>query len=99
MGQAPPGSEADAEPGDRLGAFRLLERIGAGGMGVVWLAERSTPIVQRAAVKVIRVEKLERSYRARFAFEQDALARMDHPGIARLYDAGETDGRAWFAME
>jgi formylglycine-generating enzyme required for sulfatase activity len=48
---------------------------------------------------VIRVEKLDRSYRARFAFEQDALARMDHPGIARLYDAGETGGRAWFAME
>ncbi|MFN9444020.1 MAG: serine/threonine-protein kinase [Planctomycetota bacterium] len=99
MGEVPPGSDADADPGDRLGAFRLLERIGAGGMGVVWLAERSTPIVQRAAVKVIRVEKLDRSYRARFAFEQDALARMDHPGIARLYDAGETDGRAWFAME
>ena len=99
MRDADSGDAADAVLRERLGPYRLLERIGEGGMGVVYLAERSAPMAQRAALKVIRAEKLDRSYRARFAFEQDVLARMDHPAVARLLDAGESDGRAWFAME
>ncbi|MFO1078328.1 MAG: bifunctional serine/threonine-protein kinase/formylglycine-generating enzyme family protein [Planctomycetota bacterium] len=82
-----------------LGPFRLLERVGEGGMGTVWLAERREPVHQRVALKVIRTDRLEKTYRARFAMEQQALARMDHPNIARLFDAGEADGQSWYAME
>ncbi len=84
---------------ERVGPFRILERLGEGGMGVVWLAERKEPIQQRVALKVIRTDRLDRRYRARFAMEQDALARMDHPNIARLLDAGDDRGQSWFAME
>lgn len=89
----------DAAVPARIGPFRLLERIGSGGMGVVYLAERREPIEQKAALKVIRTDRLDRVYRARFRMEQSALARMDHPHIARLLDAGEDGGLAWFAME
>lgn len=83
----------------RLGPFRILERLGAGGMGEVFLAERREPVVQRVALKVIRADRLDRTYRARFEMEQAALARMDHPNIARLFDAGVDGDQAWFAME
>lgn len=83
----------------RLGPFRILERLGAGGMGEVFLAERREPVVQRVALKVIRADRLDRTYRARFEMEQAALARMDHPNIARLFDAGQDGEQAWFAME
>lgn len=83
----------------RLGPFRVLERLGAGGMGEVFLAERREPVVQRVALKVIRADRLDRTYRARFEMEQAALARMDHPNIARLFDAGQDGEQAWFAME
>lgn len=89
----------DGEVPLHIGPFRVLERIGAGGMGVVYLAERREPVEQRAALKVIRTDRLDRTYRARFAMEQTALARMDHPNIARLLDAGDTGGVSWFAME
>ncbi|MBZ0154475.1 MAG: protein kinase [Planctomycetes bacterium] len=91
-GELPPG------PG-RVGPFRVLERIGSGGMGVVWLAERREPIEQRVALKVIRSDRLDKAYRARFEMEQQALSRMDHPNIARLLDAGDDAGQSWFAME
>ncbi len=94
-----PDPSGDAELPARIGPFRILERIGAGGMGVVFLAERREPIEQRVALKVIRTDRLDRTYRARFAMEQTALARMDHPNIARLLDAGLDDGQSWFAME
>ena len=84
---------------ERIGPFRILERIGEGGMGVVYLAERREPIEQRVALKVIRTGRLDKTYRARFAMEQAALARMDHPHIARLLDAGDDGGQSWFAME
>ena len=91
-------SGPDPEPRQRIGPFRILERLGAGGMGVVHLAEREEP-KQRVALKVIRSDRLDRTYRARFAMEQQALARMDHPNIARLIDAGDEGELAWFAME
>ncbi|MBX3461562.1 MAG: protein kinase [Planctomycetes bacterium] len=95
-----PAAEGDGLDRPRFtGPFRLLERIGAGGMGVVYLAERREPVEQRVALKVIRTDRLDRTYRARFAMEQQALARMDHPNIARLLDAGEANGQSWFAME
>jgi tRNA A-37 threonylcarbamoyl transferase component Bud32 len=93
-----PFERCDEQP-QFVGPFRLLERIGAGGMGVVHLAERREPVAQRVALKVIRTDRLDRTYRARFAMEQDALARMDHPNIARLLDAGDSNGQSWFAME
>lgn len=68
-------------------------------MGIVYLAERKEPVVQRVALKVIRTGMLDDAYRARFAMEQQALARMDHPNVARLLDAGDDDGQSWFAME
>jgi len=93
-----PFERCDEQP-QFVGPFRLLERIGAGGMGVVHLAERREPVAQRVALKVIRTDRLDRTYRARFAMEQDALARMDHSNIARLLDAGDSNGQSWFAME
>jgi tRNA A-37 threonylcarbamoyl transferase component Bud32 len=104
MVEPPSGSGTRArDDGDerpwRLGPFRVLERLGAGGMGEVFLAERREPVVQRVALKVIRADRLDRTYRARFEMEQTALARMDHPNIARLFDAGQDGEQAWFAME
>lgn len=91
---------ADGAPSpQQVGPFRILEEIGVGGMGVVYLAERRVPIEQRVALKVIRSDRFDKVYRARFAMEQDALARMDHPHVARLLDAGEDRGQLWFAME
>ena len=84
---------------ERVGPFRILERIGEGGMGTVYLATRREPIEQRVALKVIRTDRIDATYGARFAMEQSALARMDHPNVARLLDAGDANGRSWFAME
>jgi predicted Ser/Thr protein kinase len=99
------GAGDDGDAGDagrelpHIGPFRLLDRLGEGGMGVVWLAERREPVVQRVALKVIRSDRIGRTYRARFEMEQQALAHMDHPHVARLLDAGTSDGQSWFAME
>ena len=93
-----PGGD-DAERPWQLGPYRILERLGQGGMGEVFLAERREPVPQRVALKVIRADRLDRTYRARFEMEQAALARMDHPNIARLFDAGQDGEQAWFAME
>ena len=93
------GDDDDAGlPRRTFGPFRVIERIGQGGMGEVFLAEREEPR-QRVAVKVIRADRVGRIYRARFEVERETLARMDHTNIARLYDAGEADGLLWFAME
>jgi serine/threonine protein kinase/formylglycine-generating enzyme required for sulfatase activity len=104
MAAIPSRPEGDTSPhagegAQHFGPFRILERIGEGGMGVVYLAERRTPVEQRVALKVIRTDRLDKTYRARFAMEQQALARMDHPNIARLLDAGSEGEQSWFAME
>lgn len=89
-----------AESGGRIGAYRLIEELGRGGMGVVWLAEQEAPIRREVALKVIKAGMDTREVIARFEAERQALALMDHPGIARVLDAGVTDhGRPYFVME
>lgn len=84
----------------KIGPYRLLERIGQGGMGEVYLAEQVSPIRRRVAIKLIKVGMDTREVIARFESERQALAMMDHPNVARIYDAGSTDaGRPYFAME
>jgi serine/threonine protein kinase/tetratricopeptide (TPR) repeat protein len=82
------------------GKYKLLEPIGEGGMGEVWVADQLDPIRRRVALKVIKAGMDSRSVLARFEAERQALALMDHPNIARVLDAGATaDGRPYFAME
>ncbi len=85
---------------EAIGAYRLLRKIGEGGMGEVWLAEQAAPIRRQVALKVIKAGMDTRQVVGRFEAERQALALMDHPGIARVFDAGETPrGLPFFAME
>ena len=87
-------------PGSRLGPYRLLERIGEGGFGTVFLAEQEEPIVRRVAVKLLKPGMDTEKVVARFELERQALALMDHPNIARVIDAGATPtGRPYFVMD
>ncbi len=87
-------------PGDWIGPFKLLELIGEGGFGVVWLAERRAPMVQRVALKIIKPGMDSKAVVARFEQERQALAVMDHPNVARVLDGGVTRlGRPYFVME
>ena len=91
---------ADIGRPDRIGPYRILERLGEGGMGVVYLAEQGEPFRRRVALKVIKIGMDTREVVARFEAEQQALGLMDHPNIAHIYEAGATeDGRPYFAME
>ena len=86
--------------GDTIGPYRLLDRLGEGGMGTVYLAEQSEPVARKVALKVVKFGFDTRQIIARFDSERQALAVMDHAGIAKVYDAGSTDdGRPYFAME
>ena len=86
--------------GDEVGPYRLLSELGEGGFGTVYLAERRHPFVQRVALKVVKPGMDSRAVIARFEQERQALAVMNHPGIARVLDGGLTDrGRPYFAME
>jgi tetratricopeptide (TPR) repeat protein/tRNA A-37 threonylcarbamoyl transferase component Bud32 len=88
------------KPGDRIGRYKLLQKIGEGGCGIVYLAEQQEPVVRRVAVKVIKLGMDTREVIARFEAERQALALMDHPNIARVFDAGATEtGRPFFVME
>ncbi len=95
------GGQAPAEnAGSHIGRFRLLEKIGEGGFGTVWMAEQSDPVQRVVALKIIRIGMHTREFIARFEQERQALALMDHPGIAKVFDAGTTDnGRPFFVME
>ena len=85
---------------ERVGPYRLLGKIGEGGMGEVWRAEQTKPIKRTVAVKVIKAGMDTKEVVARFEAERQALALMDHPGIAKVFDAGTTDrGLPFFAME
>ncbi|HVS13235.1 MAG TPA: serine/threonine-protein kinase [Thermoanaerobaculia bacterium] len=87
-------------PGSRLGSYRLIERMGRGGMGEVWRAEQVEPVRRDVAIKLIRLGMDSAEVLARFRAERQALARMDHTNIARVYDAGATEaGRPYFVME
>ena len=86
--------------GEMIGPYKLLEKIGEGGMGVVYMAEQTRPIRRRVALKVIKPGMDSRQVIARFEAERQALALMDHPNIARVHDAGTTEsGKPYFVME
>ena len=87
-------------PGDRIRQYKLLQKIGEGGCGVVYMAEQEEPVRRRVALKVIKLGVETAQVIARFEAERQALALMDHPNIARVFDAGATDaGRPFFVME
>ena len=87
-------------PGTVVGRYKLLERIGEGGMAVVYMAEQEKPIRRKVALKIIKLGMDTRQVIARFEAERQALALMDHPNIARVFDAGATEtGRPYFVME
>ena len=87
-------------PGSVIGPYKLLEQIGEGGFGVVFMAEQTAPVKRKVALKVIKPGMDSREVIARFEAERQALALMDHPNIARVLDAGATDtGRPFFVME
>jgi eukaryotic-like serine/threonine-protein kinase len=82
------------------GKYKLLEELGSGGMGIVYLAEQVEPVKRRVALKIIKLGMDTRQVVARFETERQALAVMDHPNIARVFDAGATEtGRPYFVME
>jgi uncharacterized repeat protein (TIGR03803 family) len=88
------------KPGDKIGHYKLLQQIGEGGCGVVYMAEQEEPIRRRVALKVIKLGMDTKAVIARFEAERQALALMDHPNIAKVLDAGATDtGRPYFVME
>src|SRR6476659_9367623 len=87
-------------PGTIIGAYKLLQQIGEGGMGVVFMAEQTEPIQRTVALKIIKPGMDTRQVIARFEAERQALAMMDHPNIAKVLDAGTTDtGRPYFVMD
>ena len=86
--------------GEVIGSYHLLQRLGQGGMGEVWLAEQKQPVRRRVAVKLIKAGMDTREVVTRFESERQALALMDHPAIAKVFDAGSTpQGRPFFVME
>jgi serine/threonine protein kinase len=83
-----------------IGPYRLLELLGQGGMGEVWLAEQKYPVRRRVAIKLIKAGMDTQEVVARFESERQALALMDHPAIAKVFEAGSTaEGRPYFVME
>ena len=106
--EAPPASPTDARPlapskeapGTLIGPYKLLQPIGEGGMGTVYMAEQTVPVRRTVALKLIKPGMDSRQVLARFGAERQALALMDHPNIAKVHDAGATDdGRPYFVME
>ena len=102
--EAVPQTRAEAtvgeKPGDRIGRYKLLQQIGEGGCGVVYMAEQEEPIRRRVALKIIKPGMDTKSVMVRFEAERQALALMDHPNIAKVFDAGATEsGRPYFVME
>ena len=85
---------------ETIGPYKLLQQLGEGGMGIVYLAERQHPVKQRVALKIIKHGMDSKNFIARFEAERQALAMMDHPNIAKVLDAGCTEGgRPYFVME
>jgi serine/threonine protein kinase len=95
-----PADAPDEAVGQTLGRYKLLERVGEGGCGVVYVAEQTEPVRRRVALKVIKLGMDTKAVVARFEAERQALAMMDHPNIAKVLDAGTTEtGRPYFVME
>ncbi len=93
-------TEPSERTGDRIGRYKLLQQIGEGGCGVVYMAEQEEPVRRRVALKVIKLGMDTKSVIARFEAERQALALMDHPNIAKVFDGGVTQtGRPYFVME
>ena len=91
---------AEPEPGSRIGPYKLLQKLGEGGCGVVFMAEQERPVRRRVALKIIKLGMDTKSVIARFEAERQALALMDHPNIAGILEAGATEtGRPYFVME
>src|SRR5262249_1919736 len=87
-------------PGQRIGDYKLLEKIGEGGCGVVYVAEEEQPVRRLVAIKVIKLGMDTKHVLARFEAERQALALMEHPHIAKVFDGGATAaGRPFFVME
>ncbi len=87
-------------PGTAIGPYKLMEQIGEGGMGLVFVAEQQHPLRRKVALKVIKPGMDSRQVVARFEAERQALALMDHPNIAQVYDGGQTSsGQPYFVME
>jgi serine/threonine protein kinase/WD40 repeat protein len=98
--RAKPASAVAEGPGTVIGRYTLREQIGEGGFGVVYLAEQREPVVRKVALKIIKPGLDTREVVARFEAERQALALMDHPNIAQVFDGGATDtGRPYFVME
>ena len=94
------GIGSSANPPERIGPYKILSVLGEGGMGVVYMADQTEPVQRRVAVKLIKRGMDTDDVIARFESERQALALMEHPNIARIYDAGATEsGRPYFAME
>ena len=96
----PPISLETASPSDMIGPYRLVNKLGEGGMGQVWLAEQTSPVHRKVALKLIRAGMFEKEVLQRFQSERQSLAIMDHPSIAKVFDAGATpNGQPYFVME
>ncbi len=95
-----PSLPAGEKPGDKIGNYKILQLIGEGGCGSVFMAEQEHPVCRRVALKVIKLGMDTKNVIARFEVERQALALMDHPNIAKVFDAGATEtGRPYFVME
>ncbi|MSR28954.1 MAG: serine/threonine protein kinase [Phycisphaerales bacterium] len=99
VGEAIGGAKAPGTP-ITGGRYKILSQLGEGGFGIVYLAEQTEPVRRKVALKVLKLAFASPSMLARFEAEQQALAMMDHPGLAKVFDAGTTpDGQPYFAME
>ncbi len=93
-------SSLSEKPGTLIGRYKLMEKIGEGGMAVVYMAEQERPMRRKIALKIIKLGMDTKQVIARFQAERQALAMMDHPNIAKVHDAGATEtGRPYFVME
>ena len=94
------GADTSAAPSVRIGRYKLLQQIGEGGMGSVWMAQQESPVRRRVAIKLVRAGMDSKLVIARFEAERQALAMMEHANIAKVFDAGTSDdGRPYFVME
>ena len=95
-----PPDPTPVETGSNIGPYKLLQVIGEGGMGVVYMAEQTEPVKRRVALKLVKPDMDSKSVLARFDAERQALAMMDHPNVAKVFDAGTSQsGRPYFVME